>query len=155
MSKKHLNIMKSRLSILLFSLLAGHFLSAQSGAPTSTTASDLELRKATEALVSKYSLNADQAKQMYQIQQRKNRNMAQIAALQSSDIALYHTKWLNVQKGTWASIRRILNTKEQVAIYQKTQSELRGLRNAKRKELTLQKIAKEAIASAELAIYAE
>ena len=50
---------------------------------------------------------------------------------------------------------RILNTKEQVELYRKTQGEIRGLRNAKRKELTKQKASKEAIESAVLAIYAE
>lgn len=146
-----------RLFSLVLSLFLGQILSAQSGAPApgKTTDSDSGIRAATEALVAKYSLTADQAKQMYQIQQRKSKNMAEIAALETSDVALYQAKLLNVQKGTWTSIRHILNTKEQVALYQKTQGELRGLRNAKRKELTTQKAPKEAIEAAVLAIYAE
>jgi hypothetical protein len=81
--------------------------------------------------------------------------MAEIAGLQSTDMAMYQAKSQNVQTGTWESIRRILNTKEQVELYRKTQGEIRGLRNAKRKELTKQKASKEAIESAVLAIYAE
>ena len=146
-----------RLFSLVLCLFIGQILSAQSGAPApnKTTATDPAVRAATDALVAKYSLNADQAKQMYQIQQRKNSNMAEIAAFQTSDVALYQAKLLNVQNGTWTSIRHILNTKAQVDIFQKTQGELRGLRNAKRKDLTAQKAPKEAIEAAVLAIYAE
>ncbi len=146
-----------KFSALLLSLFMAQMLMAQSGAPEprKTGQIDPALQAATEALVAKYSLNADQAKQVYQIQQRKNRNMAEIAALQASDLALYQAKLSNVQKGTWTSIRQVLNTKEQVDIYRKTQAELRGLRNAKRQELTEQKAARETIEAAVLAIYAE
>ncbi len=147
--------MQPRLFFLMFTLLMGSFLGAQSVNQNVVPPTDADVRKATEALVTKYSLNADQAKQMYQIQQRKNRNIADIAPFQTSDMALYQTKYLNVQNGTLASIRRILNTKEQVVLYQKTQSDIRRLRNAKRKEMTAQKASKEAIDSAVLAIYAE
>lgn len=147
--------MKSRFFTLFFALFMGTLLNGQTTAPAKSNTSDPEIRKATEALVAKYKLDADQAKQMYQIQQRKNRNMAEIAGFQTSNPALYQIKWENVQKGTWAGIRRLLNTKEQVDIYQKTQVELRGLRNAKSKELYAQKATKEAVKAAVLAIYAE
>ena len=144
-----------RLLPLLFALFMGHFLSAQTDAPSTAPTSDPTLRAATEALVAKYSLNADQAKQIYKIQQRKQSNMAEIAALQNSDMALYQAKLLNVQKGTWTSIRRVLKSKQQVAVYQKTQAELRRLRNAKRKELSAQKAPLVTVEAAVLAIYAE
>ncbi len=147
--------MQMRLLTLFISLFVAHTLAAQSGVAPVVMPTDADVRKATEVLVSKYQLNADQAKQAYQIQQRKNQNMADIAALQSSDIALYQAKWINVQKGTWTSLRRILKTQDQVATYQKTQSELRVLRNAKRKEMMAQKASKEAVESSVLAIYAE
>ncbi len=146
-----------KFSALFLSLCMAQILSAQSGAPEPNKSAQIDpaIRTATEALVAKYSLNADQAKQVYQIQQRKNRNMAEIAAFQTSDLALYQAKLLNVQKGTWTSIRQVLNTKVQVEIYRKTQAELRALRNAKRQELTAQKAAREVVESAVLAIYAE
>lgn len=153
--------MNPRLYTLLFALLLGFFSNAQSLETAENkeaaipTESDVATRKATEVLVAKYHLNADQAKQMFRVVQRKARNMNEIAAFQTTDVALYHLKWSNVQKGTWASIRRILNTKEQVDIYQKTQSDIRGLRNAKRKELIAQKLSNEAVEAAVLAIYAE
>jgi len=122
---------------------------------SNTVSSDQEIRRATEALTAKYKLNADQAKQMYTIQLRKAKNMAQIAAFQNSDPALYRAKMQNVQKGTLASIRRILNTKAQVDLYQKTQADLRVLRTKKQKELSTKKASKEAVEIALLAIYAE
>ena len=95
---------------------------------------DQEIRKATEVLTAKYTLNADQAKQMYTIQLRKAKNVAQITSFQNSDPALYRAKMQNVQNGTLASIRRILNTKAQVDLYQKTQAELRNQRAQKREQ---------------------
>ena len=120
-----------------------------------TGINDPEIRKATEALTEKYQLNADQAKQMYTIQVRKAKNLAQIESLKSSDPALYRAKVQNVQKGTLANIQRILTTKDQVALYKKTQSDLRVQRNKKQKELVGKNASKEAIENALLDIYAE
>lgn len=149
--------MKKSLFSLLLLLQCCIVLNAQkieSSAPAPTT-NDQEIRKTTEALTAKYSLNADQAKQMYTIQVRKSKNMAQIAAFQNSDPALYRAKVQNIQKGTLVSIRRILNTKTQVDLYQKTQADLRVLRNKKQKELAAKKASKEELETALLAIYTE
>jgi hypothetical protein len=113
------------------------------------------VRQATNALVSKYKLNADQAKQMYTIQVRKERNMNEIAGLKNSDPALYSAKLQSVRKGTSASIRRILNTKEQVELYQKTQSELRVKRAEARKNMMAKNATQAEIEAALLDIYAE
>jgi len=147
--------MKKALFSLFFILIGGIALHAQKVEAPTLPGNDAAIRKTTEALTAKYSLNADQAKQMYTIQVRKENNLAQIAGFQNSDPALYRAKAQNVQKGTLASIRRILNTKEQVEIYQKTQTETRTLRNQKQKEMSAQKASREAIELALLAIYAE
>lgn len=150
--------MKKSIFSLLLLLQCGIVVNAQkmeSTAPASTTTNDQEIRKATEALTAKYNLNADQAKQMYRIQVRKSKNMAQIAALQDADPALYRAKVQNVQKGTLSSIQRILNTKAQVELYRKTQADIRVLRNKKQKELASKKASKAAVETALLAIYAE
>jgi hypothetical protein len=148
----------NKIFFLLLVLLQGNMtLNAQdtkTTAPTQTT-NDQLVRKATEALTAKYTLNADQAKQMYTIQLRKAKNLEQITIFQSSDPALYRAKAQNIQKSTVANIRRILQTKEQVAIYQKTQADLRVLRNKKQKELVGKKASKEEIETALLEIYAE
>ncbi len=152
--------MKKLLFCLLLAVSGGITLNAQkleSAAPAAPTnsANDLELRKTTEALTEKYQLSPDQAKQMYSIQVRKKKNLAQIEALQNSDPALYRAKVQNVQKGTLASIRRILQTKEQVDLYQKTQSEMRTLRAKRQKELAATNVSKDVVETALLAIYAE
>jgi hypothetical protein len=142
---------------LILLLLGGASLQAQQTEATAapTGINDPEIRKATEALTAKYQLNADQAKQMYTIQVRKAKNLAQIESLKSSDPALYRAKVQNVQKGTLANIQRILTTKDQVALYKKTQSDLRVQRNKKQKELVGKNASKEAIENALLDIYAE
>lgn len=143
--------MKSRLFFLFFALLATQPLFSQIIAPVD----DAAMRKVTEQLTEKYNLSADQAKQVYQIQQRKSRNLTEIAALQQSNQALYQAKVRNIQEGTLANIRRVLNSKEQVDVFQQAQAEVRALRSAKRKEMTTQGASKEAVEAAVLAIYAE
>ncbi|MFM8484807.1 MAG: hypothetical protein ACKOCH_00610 [Bacteroidota bacterium] len=143
--------MKSRLFLLIFALLATQTLFSQ----IMTPADDAAMRNTTGQLTEKYHLNADQAKQVYQIQQRKNRNLAEIASLQQSNQSLYQAKIRSIQEGSLANIRRVLNSKEQVDIFQKTQAEVRNLRSARRKEMTTQGASKEAVEAAVLAIYAE
>ncbi|MBV6442425.1 MAG: hypothetical protein DYG98_19735 [Haliscomenobacteraceae bacterium CHB4] len=116
---------------------------------------DAAIREATDKLVAKYTLNADQAKEMYAIQQRKQRNLDEIASLQTSNRSLYLAKLESLQKGTLAGIRRILRTKEQVELYNKTQTEVRNQRSIKRKELSVKNLSKEELQAALLEIYAE
>lgn len=125
--------------------------------PPSPNASpnDAAIREATDKLVAKYTLNADQAKEMYTIQQRKQRNLSAIASLQTSNRSLYLAKLESLQKGTLSSIRRILRTKEQVELYNKTQTEVRNQRSVKRKELSTKNLSKEDMQAALLEIYAE
>ncbi len=149
--------MKQALALLLLAFL--HILplaaqSSESAAPTAATRNP-EAVAATEALTKKYALTADQAKQMYQIQVRKLRNQAEVEALRTTNPSLYQSKRQSLQKGTLASIRRLLHTKEQVQLYQKTQVEVRTLRAAKRKELMVQNAPKETVEAALLDIYAE
>ena len=114
-----------------------------------------EARTATEKLSAKYTLTADQAKQVYTVEARKYRNLKAISGLKTTNLALYRTKLQNLQTNTLASIRRALNTKEQVMIYKKTQAELRTQRAQKREEMMRQNAPREAIEVALLEIYAE
>lgn len=120
-----------------------------------SSASNPVARAATEALVAKYTLGADQAKQMYQIQVRKMRNLSAIAELKSSNPALYQRKLQALQTNTWTRIRRILNTKKQVELYKKTQADLQIQRTEKRQELLRQNADRAAIELAVLEVYAE
>lgn len=124
-------------------------------APVASILNDQAIRRNTEMLTEKYTLNADQAKQLYRILVRKEKNLAEIEGLQQTDAALYRKKVQNVQQSTLANLRRILNTKEQVELYQKTQAEVRTLRNQKQKELVVNRASKAEIENALLAIYAE
>ncbi len=151
--------MKQALAILLLAFLNLFSLSAQSNQPAAkpaqATITNPQAVRFTEALTAKYTLTADQAKQMYQIQARKLRNATELQAIKTTNPALYHTKLEHLQTGTLASIMRILHTKEQVQVYRKTQAEVRTQRAAKRKELLLQNTPKEAVDAALLEIYAE
>ncbi len=151
--------MKQALAILLLAFLNLVPLAAQSNQPASQPAkvavTDPQAVRATEALTTKYTLTADQAKQMYQIQVRKLRNESELTALKTADPARYLTKMEHLQTGTLGSIKRILQTKQQLQVYQKTQTEVRTQRAAKQKELLMQNTPKAAVDAALLDIYAE
>ncbi|MEO6758352.1 MAG: hypothetical protein ABIO24_02780, partial [Saprospiraceae bacterium] len=106
--------MKQALAILLLAFLNIAALSAQSNQPSTKPPPPAPTNplavQATEALTAKYTLTADQAKQVYQVQARKLRNQQELAALKTSDPALYRTKLAHLQSGTLGSIVRILHT---------------------------------------------
>lgn len=144
------------LALFLISTLAVSAQDAKSKPPAATPpANDAAAREATDKLVAKYTLNADQAKEMFTIQKRKLRNFDQIASLQTSNRSLYLAKLESLQKNTLASIRRVLRSKEQVELYNKTQTDVRTQRAAKRKELAAQKLPKDDLQAILLEIYAE
>ncbi len=124
-------------------------------AGNASTPNDAIAREAAEKLVAKYNLNADQAKQVYTIQQRKQRNLSEIEPVKTTDRNLYLAKLESLQKGTLSSIRRLLRTKDQIDLYQKTQSDIRVKRAEKRQELIKAQKAKDDIQAAVLEIYEE
>jgi hypothetical protein len=139
------------IGLLLTALFSVH---AQAPAGTTTT-NDTGIRATTDQLAAKYTLNADQAKEMYTIQKRKQRNLNQIEALKTTDPKAYQNKVKSIQNGTLGSIRRILKTKEQVELYKKTQNDIRTQRAQKTKELLKIGKSKAEIELAVLDIYAE
>lgn len=144
------------LALFLISTLAVSAQDVKSTPPAATPpANDAAAREATDKLVAKYTLNADQAKEMFTIQKRKLRNLDQIASLQTSNRSLYLSKLESLQKSTLASIRRVMRSKEQVELYNKTQADVRTQRADKRKELAAQKPSKDDLQAALLEIYAE
>ena len=145
------------LALFFITTVAATAQNAEAKPPVGATSSpnDAIAREATDKLVAKYTLNADQAKEMYTIQQRKLRNLGEIASLESSNRSLYLSKLESLQKGTLSSIRRVLRTKEQVELYDKTQVEVRTQRSVKRKELTAKNLSKDDMQAALLEIYAE
>jgi hypothetical protein len=83
------------------------------------------------------------------------RNQGEIAGLKTSNPNLYTGKVKSLQAGTLSSIRRILHNKEQIALYDKTQREVRTARADKRKTLSSEGASKAAIEAGMLDIYAE
>jgi hypothetical protein len=128
-------------------------------AQTTTTAQngvvETAARTNTDFLSKKYNLNEDQSKRMMTIQVRKLTNLAQIESLKTTDNAKYFQKLKNIQSGTLGSIRRLLVGKEQLAIYQKTQAELRTEKAKKRKQMAGKGLSKAEIDQALLDIYVE
>jgi DNA gyrase/topoisomerase IV subunit A len=149
--------MKQLFALAFFLLsIAATAQSTEAKAPAANnSANEAAAREATEKLVAKYTLNADQAKEMYTVQLRKLRNLGEITPLRDSNRSLYLAKLESLQKGTLGSIRRLLRSKEQVELYNKTQTDVRTQRAAKRKELAAQKPAKDDLQAALLEIYAE
>ncbi len=164
LSFKNAVMKKGLLCALFFVSLAPVFAQKTGSAPKSgstevpaakASANNPVARTTTEALVAKYKLGADQAKQMYGVQARKLRNLNAIAGLKTSNPTQYQHKLEALQTNTLASIRRILNTKEQVQRYQKTKDDLHAQRVEKRQELLRQNADRISIEIALLEIYAE
>lgn len=129
---------------------------AGGGVPRNATTENADPAwEAARPLETKYGLNSDQTKKMRTIQARKLRNLAEIEVYKTGNPALYRAKLESIQKGTQNSIRRMLNTKEQQTIFQKTMAEQRRLRQAKREELSAQGASKEVVDAAVLDIYLE
>jgi len=148
--------MKHLTALLLFVVSIAFQSAAQEASPaTPNPAHETAAREATDLLAVKYKLDADQTKQMYTIQLRKQRNTAEILPLQTENPDLYRAKVQSLRKGTLASIRGVLHTKEQVDIYQKTQISVRSRQADKRKEMMGQQRSKEEIEAALLDIYSE
>lgn len=123
--------------------------------PTISPDREAVARTTTDQLAAKYTLNADQAKQMYTVQVRKQRTLAQLENIRTSQPDVWRAKMKSLQKGTLASIRHLLHTKEQVDIYNNTQKETRIRQAEKRKAMMMEKASAEAIETAMLDIYAE
>lgn len=112
-------------------------------------------REAANQLIQKYGLDTEQAAEARTIQERKQRNLAEIEPLKTSDPVRYRAKLESIQQGTHASLRRLLTTPEQRAIFQQTLSEQRRLRAEKRLALEAQGKSQPEVEEAVLEIYLE
>lgn len=115
-------------------LFLGIFLFLASGVFAQAKMDKSAIDQATAELVSLYQLNDKQAVTMKTIQERKAKNLGEIASLEQSNPEIYKKKWLAVQEGTEASIRRLL-TKEQTKIYNAKRVEQRKKEAALIKEM--------------------
>ena len=88
------------------SILCFFFMALAAG--LSAQSDQAEVRQATDAAVSTYQLDEEQAEEMYAIQERRFRNLASIEALRQADYNLFLQKKNSIREGTMASIRRLL-----------------------------------------------
>ncbi len=86
-------------------------------------------RKATEEAAALYQLDKKQAEEMYQIQERRFRNLASIEELRQSDYRLFLQKKNSVREGMLASTRRLL-TEAQMEIFKQKLVERRKKESA-------------------------
>jgi hypothetical protein len=150
-----------RLFILLVLFSAARLVTAQVAesrvppAGQQSPAVNQAARLATDALTEKYGLDAGQQAGMYTVQERKQRNLAEIEALQTADPERYRIKLQSVQKGTLNSIDRLLSTPEQKQLFRKTQMDVRTQRAEKRRELQRSGVPAQEIERQLLLLYTE
>lgn len=94
---------------LLFTVLAFSTLQAQE------TANPAAVEKAVDEMSEQYRLNAEQREQAVDIQERRLRNLAEIASLRDTNYKRYLEKKHFIREATEASLRRLL-TAEQLAV---------------------------------------
>ena len=135
--------------VILFGI-QGFALSQKSDASIQELAS-----QSTAQLTAKYHLNQSQSDRLQQVQLRKLKILGSIQGLKESAPEQYQAKLKNIQQGTRGSIRRLLQTQEQIALFDQTQATVRQLKAAKQKELLTQGIKPAAIEVALLDIYQE
>lgn len=112
-------------------------------------------RATTDQLTAKYKLSASQAAKMYTIQERKFNGLSELEGIKSQNADLYRRKTSNLQRGTLTSIKSLLETPEQLKLFQQTQMSVRFKRSTVRQELEKTGASKSAIREAELAVYEE
>ncbi len=132
--RNYIKVLKTREMKKIFFSMLSLFLAVSMFAQESV---DPKVRKSADEMVKMYDLDEQQATTALEIQERRYRNLAEIASLETTDIDLYRHKYKAVQQSTDASLRRILN-EEQMLIYNQRQSEIRTQRAAKAKELKAQ-----------------
>jgi hypothetical protein len=146
-----------QLTVLILGILFSSSALFSQRTPTAATdpALDKIARESTVKLTEKYGLDADQAKQTYRVQLRKQRNLASIEQYKTTNPAQYKSKLEGVQQGTLRSIRKVLHSKEQVAKFDATKQTLRNKRSELRKTMMQNKATAEEIDLALLSIFEE
>jgi len=108
---------------------------------------DPKVRKAADEMIKVYNLDEQQAATALKIQERRYRNLSEIASLENTDKDLFRHKNKAIQQSTDASLRRMLN-KEQMVIYNQRKLEIRNKRAAKTAELKEQGLSPKEIENA-------
>ncbi len=91
-------------------------------------------KKAADEMIKIYDLDEKQSVTALEIQERRYRNLAEIASLESTDKDLYRHKYKAILQSTDASLRRMLN-ENQIASYNERKMDLRERKAEKTAEL--------------------
>lgn len=105
-------------------ILCFTFLFASAGLFAQTDVTKTPAEEATEALTTVYQLNEQQQAEMLEIQQRKYRNLGEIAELKDSDPLTYLKKIRAMQHANIMHMQLLLN-ETQLVTFQQKQRELR------------------------------
>lgn len=137
---------------LVFTLkITGQTVDKSSPAPQKV-AVPVEAVEAAIRTAEKFNLTIAQTEKMQSIEARKIKNLAEIEPLKATNPAKYRLKLANVQTGWRGSLRHLLDSKEQMAIYNQRLVEIRRLKAAKEQELKTQNAPKTEIDDALLEI---
>jgi hypothetical protein len=105
------------------------------------------VEQATQEYAVIFGLQEGQLQQMYQIQETRFRNLAEIEVLKTTNETLYRQKLVNIRNGMEGSIDRML-TPEQRPVLQQIKADRRRAQAAKAKALEESGASKEAIQQA-------
>lgn len=114
-------------------LICALFLSAAMYAQK-TPVSDAAVQKVVDKFAEKYNLDDAQKEKMTKIQERRLRNLGEVANLETQDPTKYIQKREAINSGTEVSIKMMLN-KDQRALYDKDRIDIRLKKAKKTKEL--------------------
>ena len=95
---------------------------------------DPNARIAADEMINIYDLDDKQSATALEIQERRYRNLAEIAPLESADKDLYRHKYKAILQSTDASLRRMLN-ESQMVVYNERKMDMREKKAAKTTEL--------------------
>lgn len=113
----------------------------------SVTIDKAAVEQATQEYAVIFGLHEGQLQQMYQIQETRFRNLAEIEVLKTTNETLYRQKLVNIRNGMEGSIERML-TPEQRPVLQQIKADRRRAQAAKVKALEESGASKEAIQQA-------
>jgi hypothetical protein len=115
-------------------IITALFLTLSVYAQQELTTTDPEVQRVVEKFKAKYNLDDAQEAKMVKIQQRRVRNLGEIAPLAQSDPATFLQKRHAINKGTEVSVKMMLN-KDQREAFDKDRTALRLKKAEKMAEL--------------------
>lgn len=138
--------MQKRLFILLLVLIQSFQLA---------TAQSSVAKTQSDAWIAKYDLNEAQQQKAIAIAERKQTQLGEIEPLKTTTPKAYYAKLDAVQNGTLASIRLLLDSKEQLAVYNTTLANNRKERAEAKKQLQKQGLSEQEISQRLVLIFSE